>query len=100
MTYTINICPDAAAFLTLAEPFLLREDAAHNLILSIAGTVMRVRMLPRSVSGCSIAGGSFASCLPTLQTPPQTKSTRRLATVRCAMWTNTPFSPLSAPDTR
>lgn len=39
MTYTINICPDAAAFLTLAEPFLLREEAAHNLILGIAGVV-------------------------------------------------------------
>jgi len=39
MTYTVHVCPDAAAFLTLAEPFLLREEAAHNLILGIAGVV-------------------------------------------------------------
>ncbi len=39
MTYTVHVSPDAAAFLALIEPFLLREEAAHNLILGIAGVV-------------------------------------------------------------
>jgi len=37
MTCAVRRCPDAVAFLALAEPFLLRQEAAHNLILGLAG---------------------------------------------------------------
>jgi len=39
MIGVVRRCPDAAAFLALAEPFLLRQEAAHNLILGLAGQV-------------------------------------------------------------
>jgi len=37
MMCIVHRCPGAAAFLALAEPFLLRQEAAHNLILGLAG---------------------------------------------------------------
>lgn len=37
VTLSVRRCPDAAAFLMVAEPFLLRAEAAHNLILGLAG---------------------------------------------------------------